>query len=51
MKKSTFSDNGGIWDLWIDGPKFTRIGGEGNFSAIVNYVVWYDFESGHTANG
>jgi hypothetical protein len=45
------SDNGSIWDLWIDGPKFTRIGGEGNFSAIVNYVVWYDYESGQTANG
>lgn len=44
-------DDGGIWDLGIDGPRFTRVGGDGYFSQIVNYVVWYDFETGATENG
>lgn len=42
--------NGAIYDIGIDGPKFTRFGGYDPVTSKF-YVTWYDFESGSSVNG
>ncbi len=45
------TSDGSIYDTGVDGPKYTRFGGDDPVAYVINYITWYDFESNSQENG
>lgn len=45
------TSDGSIYDTVVDGPKYTRFGGDDPVAYVIYYITWYDFESNSQQNG